>query len=74
LIDFETYYTIPNINSSNKFYFDKDDMKIIILEGSYEVHDIDKYLKCAIFNSRDDAARKKTHLKDKDEESKYPLH
>jgi len=46
LTDFETYYTIPNINSSNnKFYFDKDDKKIGIPEGSYELHDIDKYLK-----------------------------
>jgi len=33
LTDFETYYTIPNVNSSNnKFYFDKDDKEIVILE------------------------------------------
>jgi len=45
LTDFETYYTISNVNSSNnKLYFDKDD-KEIILEGSYKLHDIDKYLK-----------------------------
>jgi len=49
LTDFETYYTIPNVNSSNnKFYFDKDDKEIIIAEGSYELHDIDKYLKRTI--------------------------
>jgi len=39
LIDFETYYTIPNVNSSNnKFYFGKDDKEIVILERSYELH------------------------------------
>jgi len=38
------------------------------------VHNIDKYLKRAILNSHpDDAAKKKTHLKDEDEESKYLL-
>jgi len=38
LTDFETYYMIPNVNSSNnKFYFDKDD-KEIVPEGSYELH------------------------------------
>jgi len=51
LTDFETYYTIPNVNSSNnKFYFDKDDMEIVIPEGLYELHDIDKYLKRTISN------------------------
>jgi len=31
LTDFETYYTTPNVNSSNnKFYFDKDDEEIVI--------------------------------------------
>jgi len=31
LTDFETYYTIPNVNSSNnKFNFDKDDKEIVI--------------------------------------------
>ncbi|KAL6254001.1 hypothetical protein P5V15_015854 [Pogonomyrmex californicus] len=67
LIDFETYYTIPNVNSSNnKFYFDKDDKKNVIPEGSFKVRDIGKYLRCEILNSRldDVVARKKTHLKD----------
>jgi len=51
LTDFETYFTMPNINSSNnKFYFDKDDKEIVIPEESYELHDIDKYLKRAISN------------------------
>jgi len=49
--------TISNVNSSNnKFYFDKDD-KEIVPEGSYEPHDINKYLKRAISN---DITRKKT--------------
>jgi len=71
LTDFETYYTIPNVNSSNnKFYFDKDDKEIVIPEGSYELHDIDKYLKRAISN---DITKKKTLRKDEDDESEYPL-
>jgi len=38
--DFETYYTISNVNSSNnKIYFDKDDKEIVIPEGSYELYD-----------------------------------
>lgn len=49
LIDFETYYTIPNVNlSNNKFYYDKDNKKITIPEGSYKLRDIDVYLKHAI--------------------------
>jgi len=46
LTDFETHYTIPNVNLlNNKFYFDKNDKEIIIPEGSYELRDIEKYLK-----------------------------
>jgi len=71
LTDFETYYTIPNVNSlNNKFYFDKDDKEIIIPEGSYELHDIDKYLKHTISNN---IMKKKTLRKDEDDESEYPL-
>jgi len=34
LTDFEIYYTIPNVNSSNnKFYFHKDNKEIVIPEG-----------------------------------------
>jgi len=34
-MDFETYHTISNVNSSNnKFYFDKDDKEIVIPERS----------------------------------------
>ncbi|KYN10796.1 hypothetical protein ALC57_17061 [Trachymyrmex cornetzi] len=53
---FETYHTIPNVNeSNNKFYFDKDDAEITIPEGSYEVRDINEFLKRAILRSRRDA-------------------
>jgi len=71
LTNFETYYMISNVNSlNNKFYFDKDDKEIVISEGSYELHDIDKYLKHAISN---DIMKKKTLRKDEDDESEYPL-
>jgi len=51
LTDFETYYTIPNVNSSNnKFYFDKDDEEIVIPEGFYATHNIYKYLKRVILD------------------------
>ena len=46
LVIFETYHTIPNVNeSNNKFYFGKDDAEITIPEGSYEVRDINEFLK-----------------------------
>ncbi|KYN42486.1 hypothetical protein ALC56_03032 [Trachymyrmex septentrionalis] len=49
LVIFETYHTIPNVNNSNnKFYFAKDDVEITIPEGSYEVRDINEFLKRAI--------------------------
>jgi len=65
LTDFEPYYTILNVNSlNNKFYFDKDDKEIVIPEGSYELRDIDKYMKHAISN---DIMKKKTLCKDEDE-------
>jgi len=42
---FETYHTISNVNeSNNKFYFSKD-VEITIPEGSYEVRDINEFLK-----------------------------
>jgi len=71
LTDFEIYYTILSVNSSNnKFYFDKDDKKIVAPEESYKLHDIDKYLKRAISN---DITKKKTLRKDEDNESEYSL-
>ncbi|KYM99640.1 hypothetical protein ALC62_09608 [Cyphomyrmex costatus] len=51
LTDFETYYTLPNVNSTNnKFYFDNEE--IVIPEGSYELRDIERYLKREILRSR----------------------
>ena len=50
LTDFETFHTISNVNSlNNKFYFDKDDKEIVIPEGSFEIRDINKYLKICNF-------------------------
>jgi len=67
LTDFEIYRTISNVNSSNnKFYFDEDDKEIVIPEGSYEIHDINKYLKRAILQFHpNDVASKKTLRKEK---------
>jgi len=49
LMLFETYYTISNVNvSNNKFYFSKDDAKITIPEGSYELQTINEFLKRSI--------------------------
>lgn len=71
LTDFETYYTIPNINSSNnKFYYDNDDKEIVIPEGSYELRDISKYLKRAILQSHPDIAKKTTSRKEIDEDER----
>ena len=52
LMDFETYYTIPNVNASNnKFYFG-DDVEITIPEGSYELQAINEFLNRAILRKR----------------------
>lgn len=68
LTDFETYYTVPNVNSlNNKFYY--DDKEIVIPEGSYELHDIDTYLKRTLLQSRSKNVRKK----DIEEDDEYPL-
>ncbi|XP_011858240.1 PREDICTED: uncharacterized protein LOC105555810 [Vollenhovia emeryi] len=70
LTDFETYYTVPNVNSSNnKFYY--DDKKIVIPEGSYELRDIGTYLKRTLLHSRSKNVRKKDIGEDDDDE--YPL-
>ena len=44
---FETYHTILN-----KFYFTKDDAEITISKSSYEVRDINEFLKRAILQKR----------------------
>jgi len=51
LVIFETYHTILN-ESNNKFYFIKDDAEITIPEDSYEVRDVNEFLKCAILQKR----------------------
>ena len=38
--------------SNNKFYFPKDDAEIKISKSSYEVWDINEFLKCAILRKR----------------------
>jgi len=44
-MNFETYNTISNVNASNnKFYFDENDVKITIPEGSYELHAMNDFL------------------------------
>src|SRR5436190_9251624 len=54
LANFETYHTIPNVNSSNnKFYFDKNDKKITIPEGTYEIDAINEYLKRTLLQHAD---------------------
>lgn len=52
LISFETFNTIPNIEShNNKFYcIDEDGLRHIVTipEGSYEIDDINKYIRRAL--------------------------
>lgn len=44
LINFESYNSIPNVDSTNNiFHYDKD-KKIVLPEGSYEINDIHRYL------------------------------
>lgn len=63
LTSFETYNTIPNIDSSNnKFYFGDNDEEIAIPEGSYELHAISRYLRNAILHRRRKCAWKQTPI------------
>ncbi|KYN45283.1 hypothetical protein ALC56_00289, partial [Trachymyrmex septentrionalis] len=51
-ITFEDYTRcIANINLTNKFYYGNEE--IIIPEGSYELRDIERYLKREILRSHD---------------------
>jgi len=46
-------HTIPNVNeSNNKFYFTKDDVEITFPKDSYEVRDINEFLKRVILRKR----------------------
>jgi len=65
--------TIPNVNeSNNKFYFSKDDAEITILEDSYEVRDVNEFLKHTILQKhlcRDaDAAHSDSNNNNNDDE------
>ena len=69
LTDFETYYTIPNVDASNaKFYFDVTDEEITIPEGSYEIDSLNRYLRRAVQRARPSNVRD-----NEDEENVYPL-
>jgi len=47
------------------FYFDEDDKEIVIPKGSYEIRNINKYLKRAILQFYpNDVAREKTLRKE----------
>ena len=72
LMDFETYYTIPNVNASNnKFYFgSEDDVEITIPDGAYELRDINEFLKRAILQKR---LRSMVRSSDDDEDGEYPI-
>jgi len=85
LMLFETYHTISNVNASNnKFYFGKDDAKITIPEGSYELQAINEFLRRAISQKRSrrnngekrgdiEHANDGTNDDDGDEEEEYPI-
>lgn len=65
LTDFETYNTIPNINSTNnKFYFGENDEEIIIPEGSYEVRAIADYLADQVLRMKQDDVNKNYNIID----------
>lgn len=53
LTHFETYNTIPNVDSTNnKFYFDDNDEEITIPVGTYELKAIARHLKKAVLRKR----------------------
>jgi hypothetical protein len=58
LVDFQTYHSIPNIDEeSNKFVI--GDNTIIIPTGSYEIEDIEEFLKkkLEIFNTKQEQSQ-----------------
>lgn len=63
LISFEAYNSIPNIEKNkNRFYF--GDKVIEIPEGSYELSDINKYVRKVLHDPRDDPVGGKTSTKE----------
>jgi len=77
LMNFETYNTISNVNAlNNKFYFDENEVKITIPERSYELHDINDFLKHAIPRKRLQHAvhdDKKRGIVDDDVNEDFPI-
>jgi len=76
LMNFETYNTISNVNASNKFYFNENDVEITIPEGSYELHAINDFLKHAIPRKRSQHAvhdDKKRGIVDDDVNKDFPV-
>ncbi|KAL6252205.1 hypothetical protein P5V15_009227 [Pogonomyrmex californicus] len=70
LTNFETYNTIPNVDSTNnKFYY--DNKTIVIPEGSYELSAIDRYLNAAISKKRKIDESKKTSDDDESDDIVY---
>ena len=49
---FETYHSTPNVNEQQILFRQKDDAEITIPEDSYEVRDINEFLKRAILWKR----------------------
>lgn len=44
LIDFVSYNSIPNVDSSNNVFHYDENSEVVIPEGSYEIEDIEKYI------------------------------
>ena len=52
LVDLLTFNSIPNIDvGNNKFYIDNKDEAVVLPTGSYEIEDIEKYLRKALSSS-----------------------
>jgi len=56
LTNFEMYCTLANVNSTNnKFYYGNEE--IVIPKGSYELRDIERYLKHEILRSHNEKGK-----------------
>ena len=75
LTNFETYNTIPNVDSTNnKFYFDDNDEEITIPVGTYELRAIARYLRKAVLRKRSsDADTDDFEKADEDDDKGEPL-
>lgn len=75
LVNFETFNSIPNIDSSNNvFYYDDDDKTITIPEGSYELVAIGRYLRSAILRQQREGVLSKKINEDDDDDTKYRIY